>query len=580
MFIKKLVIRNQKEEKNIREINFKLGVNLIVDISEIINQQDTGNDVGKTTVLRLINYCLGAKADEIYKNAESSKTINSKVKNFLIDNEIVIILTLCTDFNDTKTDVVIKRNFLADKKRKICSIDDCEYSNVENFKKELKSIFYNSISNKPSFRQLIDKHLRFDYSNERIINYLHFGTSDKEYEQIYFFLYNLNKASELSTSKGSEIDKFKEYENIKKKLFKDKTSSLIEQELLLLDTNVEKLEQEKLNFNVSNQYKKELQEIDNINDYINRLMEEYSLLKTRLKIYEQNILAIEADKCEFEVKDIEALYNEAEIYLPKINKTLEEAINFHNKLMANKVNFIKSDIPNLKQQINNLKQQIDTNVERKKTLEKEQKTHGSLAQYENLISNLKPYYEQKGKLSNELEKILEYEKLLNTCDAKITAINKEIEKYDEDLQRNLCVFNKYFSEYSINFYNESYLISTSKSEKNKCYKFELSNLNSNIGAGKKKGLMSAYDLAYLSFANELKLKRPMFVLHDRIEDIHSNQLESLMNLVNSDNFVGQYIVSVLSGKFKEENLNKLLEENKIIELSPHEKLFKIETLTE
>ncbi len=580
MFIKKLVIRNQKEEKNIREINFKLGVNLIVDISEIINQQDTGNDVGKTTVLRLINYCLGAKADEIYKNAESSKTINSKVKNFLIDNEIVIILTLCTDFNDTKTDVVIKRNFLADKKRKICSIDDCEYSNVENFKKELKSIFYNSISNKPSFRQLIDKHLRFDYSNERIINYLHFGTSDKEYEQIYFFLYNLNKASELSTSKGSEIDKFKEYENIKKKLFKDKTSSLIEQELLLLDTNVEKLEQEKLNFNVSNQYKKELQEIDNINDYINRLMEEYSLLKTRLKIYEQNILAIEADKCEFEVKDIEALYNEAEIYLPKINKTLEEAINFHNKLMANKVNFIKSDIPNLKQQINNLKQQIDTNVERKKTLEKEQKTHGSLAQYENLISNLKPYYEQKGKLSNELEKILEYEKLLNNCDAKITAINKEIEKYDEDLQRNLCVFNKYFSEYSINFYNESYLISTSKSEKNKCYKFELSNLNSNIGAGKKKGLMSAYDLAYLSFANELKLKRPMFVLHDRIEDIHSNQLESLMNLVNSDNFVGQYIVSVLSGKFKEENLNKLLEENKIIELSPHEKLFKIETLTE
>ena len=110
--------------------------------------------------------------------------------------------------------------------------------------------------------------------------------------------------------------------------------------------------------------------------------------------------------------------------------------------------------------------------------------------------------------------------------------------------------------------------------------YELSNLNSNIGAGKKKGLMSAYDLAYLSFANELKLKRPMFVLHDRIEDIHSNQLESLMNLVNSDNFVGQYIVSVLSGKFKEENLNKLLEENKIIELSPHEKLFKIETLTE
>ena len=100
MYIKKLVIRNQKEEKNIMEIDFKHGVNLIVDISEITNLQDTGNDVGKTTVLRLINYCLGGKADEIYKNKESKNSINSTVKNFLIDKEVLIILTLCKNFNN------------------------------------------------------------------------------------------------------------------------------------------------------------------------------------------------------------------------------------------------------------------------------------------------------------------------------------------------------------------------------------------------------------------------------------------------------------------------------------------------
>ena len=576
MYIRKLVIRNQKEEKNIREINFNLGVNLIVDISEITNQQDTGNDVGKTTVLRLINYCLGGNADEIYKSNESKSVINSTVKNFLIDNEVVIILTLCKDFNNKETDIVIKRNFLKGKKRKICSIDDCNYSNIENFKRELKSRFYNSNLDKPSFRQLIDRHLRFDYKSERIVNYLHFGTSDKEYEQIYLFLYGLYKASELSTSKSAELDKFKEYENIKKKLFKDRTSSLVEQELAILNNDIENIENKKNDFNINKLYQEELKEIDDLNDKINNLMEEYSTLKTRLKIYEQNILNIESEKCELEVKDVEALYNEAGIYLPSLNKTLEETIAFHNKLIINKVNFIKSDIPVLKNKVLELKEKIKANTERKKILEEEQKRHGSLSEYESLISSIKPLYEQKGKLLQEQEKIVEYDSLIDECNKKIITINDEIQKYDKELQAQLSIFNKYFSEYAMKFYNESYCISTSISDKTKCYKFELSNINGNIGTGKKKAVMSAYDLAYISFANELKLERPKFVLHDRIEDIHSNQLVSLINLVNSSNFDGQYIVSVLSGKFQEEHLNTLLEQNKVIELSPYEKLFKIE----
>ena len=143
MYIKKLVIRNQKEEKNIREIDFKPGVNLIVDISEITNLQDTGNDVGKTTVLRLINYCLGGKADEIYKNKESKNSINSTVKNFLIDKEVLIILTLCKNFNNPAADIVVQRNFLKGKKKKICTINNYSFLNIEDFKRKLKSIFYN-----------------------------------------------------------------------------------------------------------------------------------------------------------------------------------------------------------------------------------------------------------------------------------------------------------------------------------------------------------------------------------------------------------------------------------------------------
>ena len=56
MFIKKIVISSPLEV--IREIPFHKGINLIVDESD---GQITGNSVGKTTVLKLVDFCLGAK---------------------------------------------------------------------------------------------------------------------------------------------------------------------------------------------------------------------------------------------------------------------------------------------------------------------------------------------------------------------------------------------------------------------------------------------------------------------------------------------------------------------------------------
>ena len=47
----------------IRDIPFHKGINLIVDESV---DQVTGNNVGKTTVLKLIDFCLGALTPSKY----------------------------------------------------------------------------------------------------------------------------------------------------------------------------------------------------------------------------------------------------------------------------------------------------------------------------------------------------------------------------------------------------------------------------------------------------------------------------------------------------------------------------------
>ena len=73
MYIRRLTLKETSpSEKIIREINFKLGLNLIVDAGK---NQEKSNSVGKTTILKLIDIALGAKERKyIYFNEETKKS--------------------------------------------------------------------------------------------------------------------------------------------------------------------------------------------------------------------------------------------------------------------------------------------------------------------------------------------------------------------------------------------------------------------------------------------------------------------------------------------------------------------------
>ncbi len=64
MFLKTLKIENG--ESVIRNITFCKGVNLIVDETKSDNTIKSGNNVGKTTIHRLIDFCLGGDGTNIY----------------------------------------------------------------------------------------------------------------------------------------------------------------------------------------------------------------------------------------------------------------------------------------------------------------------------------------------------------------------------------------------------------------------------------------------------------------------------------------------------------------------------------
>lgn len=189
MFIESLLISTPS--KVIRELKFHKGLNLIVDRTSSQNTT-TGNNVGKTTVLKLIDFCLGKSADVIYQDPESKRGIYHLVKDFLVKNKVVITLTLTDDFDEPTRKIEISRNFL-NRNSAIYSING---KNIlkKDFEKALgESIFPQININKPTFRQIISHNIRYDeLSLTHTLKTLDSFTTDEEYEALNLFLFGCN----------------------------------------------------------------------------------------------------------------------------------------------------------------------------------------------------------------------------------------------------------------------------------------------------------------------------------------------------------------------------------------------------
>ena len=109
MFIKSL--RIESKDGLIRDMQFHPGLNLIVDETPE-HLTETGNNVGKTTVLRLVDICLGKDPKSIYVSPEDKRTVNMQVKQFLVEKQVVVTLTLVSDWSKDPQEVRIRRNFL------------------------------------------------------------------------------------------------------------------------------------------------------------------------------------------------------------------------------------------------------------------------------------------------------------------------------------------------------------------------------------------------------------------------------------------------------------------------------------
>ena len=569
MFLESLLISTPT--KVIRDIRFHRGLNLIVDETPI-GETLTGNNVGKTTVLRLIDFCLGKDGSVIYKDPENKKEVYQLVKDYLIENKIIITLTLVDNLDNPQRLVEVSRNFLQ-RNETICKVNGVDV-NKTDLEVYLGKIVFPTIQiAKPTFRQIIAHNIRYEEIRlNNTLEILNAYTKLEEYETLYLFLFGCdydegNRREELLANIKSE-SKFK------KRLEKNGTKNSYKVALQDIDREIVKLESQKSSLNINPQIDKDLKDLAETKEQLNKVVSDITSLRIRRDVIAESIEDFNQQRFDIDLVQLKFIYQQASALIPNLQHTFEEMVAYHNKMLANRVRFIEEEIPLLEAHVIALQHDFSKLRNKEKELSERITSSNTFEELEKIISNLNEQFTRKGEYSAILSQI-------ETSEITMTKFMDELKTIDEGLfstnfrnkvDEQLSKFNDLFSNISDELYDERYSIKedvVSNSKGQSIYKFSI--IGTNLSSGKKQGEISCFDIAYTLFADQEGIPCLHFILNDKKELMHDNQLVKLANIANRENI--QFVASILEDKLP---IELKRDEYYVVKLSQGDKLFRIE----
>ena len=560
MYIRRLTLKETSpSEKIIREINFKLGLNLIVDAGK---NQEKSNSVGKTTILKLIDIALGARERKyIYFNEETKKS-NEELENYIINSKVQVVLEVAKSFTDYTDCQELAVDLFPNGKRYI----NGESVSISDYTKRLNFIFFSNYQNKPTFRQLIKMFVRIDQKadNDKFLKFLT-RTPDKVYNNIYSYLFNLQEqelANDILAYKEKIGEREKELKNYMKSSNFDSIDIII-QKINLLEKRVEDI-----NFQIDILI--DSQKFKENENKISEIRIEYAQIKDNLdKLYFQKerikdiIERTKIDRNNLVSEEIlETLYKEVSCLTDKLDKEFKDLIKFNTELVENKLNYFNYQLEKKECQI----RQLEINKNR------------LFSSYKNITmlvedNKIEEYTVLKNDLANNLEELGKNKNISETYCFLLKSLDRlkeelrTLEESSEFSYKNVSIFNEFFSDFSRKTNGQSFMLYKTDG----AFPFGINHVNGVLSTGTRKSIITAFDLAYQKFAKKINKNVPNFVIHDVIETIDYQAFKAIADIVSG--IECQYTVAVLKEKISGKEF--IHGDNILVELSENEKPFNI-----
>jgi len=569
MFIKRLTISGDNGE--IRNLTFHKGLNLIVD--KTVTSDDasrTGNNVGKTTVLRLIDFCLGNSADSLYKDPENKSEVNHEVKDFLTSQRVLITLELVDNLDAPGRRVVIERNFLQRKERVYTINGESVGSKKEEIAEALlKYIFPDVKVAKPTFRQLVSHNIRYEeYRLNSTLKTLMYG-SDEDYETLYLFMFGCDY--DQGEARTRILTKREREETFKRRLEKVQTKGAYKVALDVIEGDIEKLEKRKRELNINPNLEQQVERLNRVKQELNSVLGSLSALTIRKSVIDEALSDIQGRKFDDNLDAVAAIYKQASAYIPNLQKSFEDLVSYHNQMLENKKEFLSSELPNIEGSISRYQKQVDELRREELELSAEITSSDTFADLEEVIGMLNALFQKKGSYEAAITSITEVENNIAELNRELEGIDSNLfsEGFQQQIDSQLAKFNGFFSSFSNRLYGEQYAIKCDPDTKRGKRVYKFATIDVNFSSGKKHGEISCFDLAYTKFADIEGIACLHFLLNDKKELMHGNQLNEIAKIANEENI--QFVASILEDKLTDE-----LRDQKyyVVELEENNKLFR------
>nr|WP_302135453.1 DUF2326 domain-containing protein [uncultured Schaedlerella sp.] len=569
MLIERLIVRKTApSEVVIRNIKFNLkGLSLIVDNTSN-EANESGNSVGKTTAIKIIDLCLGAKSvRELYYDPDT-RSENLDVKEFLSFYKVQAELILLDMENDCRYSIV--RDLFPRGKKYINGTKMAE----QEFWDELKEILFGIRENRPTFRQLIPKFVRLSSASEdKMIKFLPPMNSKDVYDTIYCALFQIY-GKELISKKSEIVSQLSDCQKAISALEKSKSISslsVLKQSLELVESDIKDYYKKRNSLSYINEYRDELDAKRQLSMRIHDLQEKMQFVEFEISTIKDSIRQLTQEKSNIDINLLKKIYTEAESYIPGLQKKFEDVLNFHNAMIQNKIDFINEQFLEKEELLRMYKAQNDTLITEKGKATLEVLDEGLLDELNLINRKIEDLRQKKGEILKSIALLEEQEEIKSTLNDKLQKIESKMD--GSEIEDKLKKFNHIFSDYCEKLYGEKYLLAYNQNwEEENRFPISIASLGGNVGTGKKKAVIVAFDLAYMQYSIAMEIKTPKFVIHDKMENTHINQLKTIFEISQGIN--GQYIIPILRERIDKVD-EHYVDKAKVLELSESNKFFKI-----
>ena len=396
-------------------------------------------------------------------------------------------------------------------------------------------------------------------------------TKIEQYETLYLYLFGCRY--DEGQRREDILANIKSEDAYLKRLQRANTKSSYKVALDDAKREIEKLEEQKSTLNINPQFEEDMSRLTQVKEKLTSIGGKRNSLQIRKSISEESVEGFESQQFDYDISQLQLIYQQASSLVPKLHHTFEEMVAYHNKMLGKRIEFMEREIPDIDAQIESLSREFEQLRRQERELTVKITSSNTFDELEGIINRLNELYTLKGQYGNIIDQIEEVEKTLKAYKQELAQIDNDLfaDDYQEKVDTQLRRFNAIFADISEELYEERYAVKYDiKTGTNGQRNYKFSVIGTNLSSGKKQGEISCFDIAYTIFADNEGIPCLHFILNDKKELVHDHQLIKLAEIANRENV--QFVASMLKDKLPEQMRR---DEYYVVELSESDKLFRI-----